>query len=342
MRRTAHRPRRAPADLDRCATAAVACLRRSLMSTTSSSSSTPMIRRSMAPASPTKRSCRRHRPRRCDRHPCHGRDVHRLRRLDELSGSEAAALDEIEDGDDLPARDARGREPRCRASNASDRSEVARCITALDAHPSDALAGLRPASAPVDGSHAEHRSRARGVRDGSARRVRQAALADPRDVAAGARGAMALDPHLSRRCATSCSPSGSAMPLRRAAPTRGRRRGSTGDADQPDFPVRLAGDGSRPDPERVHRAREFVRALAGRAPNPPAQRVPRRVRLALLGARQLIARGRVRRARHRAGAPRDVPCPHPADDRCGQSCPAGRSTPNGQPAHTHPWMLANV
>ncbi|WP_110590558.1 DUF4192 family protein [Microbacterium suaedae] len=46
-----------------------------------------------------------------------------------------------------------------------------------------------------------------------------------------------------------------------------QRRWRAGEADEPDFPVRLAGEGSRPDSERLRAARTFVRALASRAPD---------------------------------------------------------------------------
>ncbi|WP_156760789.1 DUF4192 family protein [Microbacterium karelineae] len=45
-----------------------------------------------------------------------------------------------------------------------------------------------------------------------------------------------------------------------------QRQWLDGEADQPDFPVRLAGEGPRPRLDRLRRAREFVRELAARAP----------------------------------------------------------------------------
>ncbi|MGO1839453.1 MAG: DUF4192 family protein [Candidatus Microbacterium stercoravium] len=174
------------------------------------------------------------------------------------------ALDEIEDGGDPPARNAReGTEvPR---SNAADRREVARCTAALNALSTDALAWLRPGPRRSTGHSELDLELEAFATDPHA--LFEAALADPRTVPP-ARAALWLwvltCPAMRDVVLTQWV--GDATEARRTHAWQ--EAWLAGVSDQPDFPVRLAGDGPRPDAERVHRAREFVRAFAGRAPTP--------------------------------------------------------------------------
>jgi len=173
------------------------------------------------------------------------------------------ALDEIDDGCSPPARGPRdGTEvPR---SGAADRQEVARCSAALNALPSDALTWLRPGPRVPSGDIEVDLELEAFASDPHA--LFEAAVAEPRAVPP-ARAALWL-------WVLACPAMRDVVLTQWVGDTAEARRTHawqeswlSGASNQPDFPVRLAGDGSRPDAERVRRAREFVRALAGRAPH---------------------------------------------------------------------------
>jgi len=173
-------------------------------------------------------------------------------------------LDEIDDGSAPPARGPReGTEvPR---SDAADRREVARCTATLNALSGDALTRLRPGPHPPSGDVDIDRELEAFAADPYA--LFETALAESRAVSP-ARAALWL-------WVLACPAMRDVVLTQWVGDTGEARRTHAwqeawlaGLSDRPDFPVRLAGDGARPASDRVRRAREFVRALAGRAPNP--------------------------------------------------------------------------
>lgn len=246
-------------------------------------------------------------------------------------------LDEIDCGEDLPADGPRaGAEvPR---SDASDRAEVARCVTALDAMPGDALTRLRPGR-PQPVAHDADIDRELAAFAADPHGVFAHAVASSGDVPP-ARAAMWLwilsCPAVRDVVLTQWV--GDAAEARRTLAWQ--ESWLDGETDQPDFPVRLAGDGSRPDPERVRGAREFVRALAGRAPNRHLSAC-----LAVCGWLSW-ALGSSSLAAEFAGRAIEL-APHATFPALilqltdAGMLPGWAFDPNGRPL-TPPWMLANV
>lgn len=174
-----------------------------------------------------------------------------LRSLDEIDCGEADLADGPREGAEVPR------------SDASDRAGVARCADALDALPGDPLTRLRPGQHPWTSDAEIDRELNAFATDPHA--LFAEALAGPCDLSPG-RAALWLwilsCPALRDVVLTQWV--GDAAEAQRTLAWQ--ESWLAGVSDQPDFPVRLAGDGSRPDAERLRSAREFVRALAGRAP----------------------------------------------------------------------------